>query len=118
MNPPNNQQYKITHLQRETLEILQKSSSLIAQVESVLKSGYTKDKDIIDNEVRKVAKAELSISIIAPMKAGKSTVINAISGMKLLPSHNKGMTTLPTEIELVIGVENPSLSVPNEAKFV
>lgn len=118
MNPPKNQQSKITHLQSEALDILQKSSSLIAQVESVLKSGYTKDKDIIDNEVRKVAKAELSISIIAPMKAGKSTVINAISGMKLLPSHNKGMTTLPTEIELVIGVDNPSLSVPNEVKAV
>ncbi|MEG3935487.1 dynamin family protein [Microcoleus sp. T3_B1] len=118
MNNAKSQQSKITHLQSEALDILQKSSSLIAQVESVLKSGYTKEKDIIDNEVRKVAKAELSISIIAPMKAGKSTVINAISGMKLLPSHNKGMTTLPTEIELVIGVENPSLSVPNEAKFV
>ncbi|MEG4810251.1 dynamin family protein [Microcoleus sp. F8-D3] len=118
MNNAKNKQSKITHLQSEALDILQKSSSLIAQVESVLNSGYTKDKDIIDNEVRKVAKAELSISIIAPMKAGKSTVINAISGMKLLPSHNKGMTTLPTEIELVIGVENPSISVPNEAKAV
>ncbi|XZN90518.1 MAG: dynamin family protein [Microcoleus sp.] len=118
MNPPNNQQSKITHLQRETLDILQKSSSLIAKVESVLKGGYTKEKDIIDNEVRKVTKAELSISIIAPMKAGKSTVINAISGMKLLPSHNKGMTSLPTEIELVVGVENPSLLLPNDAKEI
>lgn len=118
MKNAKNQQSKVTHLQRETLDVLQASSSLIAKVESVLKSGYTKDKEIIDNEVRKVAKAELSISIIAPMKAGKSTVINAISGMKLLPSHNKGMTSLPTEIELVLGVDHPSLSVPNEAKSV
>ena len=118
MKEAKNQEPKITNLQSEALDILQKSSSLIAQVESVLKSGYTKYKDIIDNEIRKVTKAELSISIIAPMKAGKSTVINAISGMKLLPSHNKGMTSLPTEIELVVGVENPSLLVPNDAKKV
>ncbi|MFB8795212.1 MAG: dynamin family protein [Microcoleus sp.] len=118
MKDAKNQQSKITHLQHETLDILQKSSLLIAKVESVLKGGYTKEKDIIDNEVRKVTKAELSISIIAPMKAGKSTVINAISGMKLLPSHNKGMTSLPTEIELVVGVDNPSLLLPNDAKKI
>jgi len=118
MKDAKNQQSKITHLQTETLDILQKSSLLITKVESVLKGGYTKEKDIIDNEVRKVTKAELSISIIAPMNAGKSTVINAISGMKLLPAHNKGMTSLPTEIELVVGVDNPSLLVPNDAKKV
>ncbi|CAF1099466.1 unnamed protein product [Didymodactylos carnosus] len=36
--------------------------------------------------------------IIAPMKAGKSTIINGILGQKLLPTRNTAMTAIPTEI--------------------
>ena len=38
------------------------------------------------------------MAIVAPMKAGKSTIINAIIGQEILPSRNSAMTTLPTEI--------------------
>ncbi|CAF3795821.1 unnamed protein product [Rotaria sp. Silwood1] len=38
--------------------------------------------------------------IIAPMKAGKSTIINAILGQELLPTRNTAMTVIPTEIVL------------------
>ena len=39
------------------------------------------------------------MTIIAPMKAGKSTIINSIIGQELLPSHSAAMTTLPTAID-------------------
>jgi hypothetical protein len=43
---------------------------------------------------------ELRMPIVAPMKAGKSTIINAIVGYELLPARAQAMTTLPTRIVL------------------
>ena len=51
--------------------------------------------------------------IVAPMKAGKSTLINAIIGYPLLPARANPMTTLPTKIKLVDGldVDQPELAL-------
>jgi len=54
-----------------------------------------------------VEKLELMMAIVAPMKAGKSTIINAIAGQAILPSRNAAMTTLPTQI-----IFNPDLAQP------
>ncbi|MFE9477211.1 dynamin family protein [Streptomyces spororaveus] len=43
---------------------------------------------------------ELRMSVVAPMKAGKSTLVNAIVGYELLPARAAAMTTLPTRIVL------------------
>ncbi|WP_190620682.1 dynamin family protein [Streptomyces venezuelae] len=43
---------------------------------------------------------ELRMSVVAPMKAGKSTLVNAIAGYELLPARAAAMTTLPTRIVL------------------
>jgi GTPase Era involved in 16S rRNA processing len=54
----------------------------------------------LEFEFDKVNKLELRMPIIAPMKAGKSTIINAILGQELLPTRNTAMTVIPTEIVL------------------
>jgi dynamin family protein len=52
-----------------------------------------------------VRRLELVMPIVAPMKAGKSTLINAIIGYPLLPARANPMTTLPTRIKLVDGLD-------------
>ncbi|CAF0988582.1 unnamed protein product [Adineta steineri] len=57
--------------------------------------------------------------IVAPMKAGKSTIINAILGQNVLPSRNAAMTVIPTEVVLEVAkpgdiVEEPTLVMDKE----
>ena len=113
-----NHQAKMQNLQKETVELLTASSALMGQVKSILGNGYQKQQELIEHEIRKISKSELLIGIIAPMKAGKSTVINAIIGMQLLPSHNKGMTVLPTEIELRHDITVPILTMTKGTKDI
>ncbi len=61
-----------------------------------------------------VKNLELVMSIVAPMKAGKSTIINAVVGQDLLPSRNAAMTTLPTAILFDAKLEFPLLTLSDE----
>lgn len=66
-----------------------------------------------------VKNLELRMCIVAPMKAGKSTIINGILGQNILPTRNAAMTVIPTEIMLQVvkpndNVEGPSLLMDNE----
>ncbi len=63
-------------------------------------------------ERRKVSSMELRLAVVAPMKAGKSTLINAILGEELLPQRNAAMTTLPLEVFETTEVSGPELQVP------
>lgn len=63
---------------------------------------------------RNVKKLELMMAIVAPMKAGKSTIINAIVGQEILPSRNAAMTTLPTEIVFNAELAEPTLTLSAE----
>ncbi|MBQ0933578.1 dynamin family protein [Ideonella sp. 4Y16] len=47
---------------------------------------------------RQIQHLELRLVVVAPMKAGKSTIINAILGQDLLPNRNSAATSIPTEI--------------------
>ncbi|MFI9586594.1 dynamin family protein [Streptomyces sp. NPDC052236] len=51
-------------------------------------------------ELEAVRGGELRMSVVAPMKAGKSTLVNSIVGYELLPARAAAMTTLPTRIVL------------------
>jgi hypothetical protein len=62
------------------------------------KEFYREFQQQIDRERRNVEQMELVMVIAAPMKAGKSTIINALVGMDLLPHRAAAMTTLPTEV--------------------
>ncbi|CAF4805431.1 unnamed protein product, partial [Rotaria sp. Silwood2] len=57
--------------------------------------------------------------IVAPMKAGKSTIINAILGQNMLPTRNAAMTVIPTEVVLQVAksggtIEEPTLVMDKE----
>jgi hypothetical protein len=51
------------------------------------------------------------MTIVAPMKAGKSTIINAIVGQELVPGHCAAMTTLPTELTFNTQLTEPVLTL-------
>ena len=100
----------IQQLQKETIDILKASSVLVQRVKRFIEAKQQQHyQEMLLQETRKMTNAEVFLPMIAPMNAGKSTVINAIIGTRLLPSHNQGMTTLPTEIELCQDAEMPTL---------
>jgi GTPase SAR1 family protein len=63
----------------------------------------------LEIEGASVRELELRIPVVAQMKAGKSTLINAIVGYELLPHRNMPMTTLPTKIIVTDEVAEPEL---------
>lgn len=54
------------------------------------------------------------MAIVAPMKAGKSTIINAIVGQEILPSRSTAMTTLPTKVVFNSKLTEPTLTLSDE----
>ncbi|QYX33146.1 dynamin family protein [Sphaerospermopsis torques-reginae] len=63
----------------------------------------------VNEKLERVKRKELTMTIVAPTSAGKSTIINAIAGQDLLPSRNDAMTVLPTEIVFSRQVTHPKL---------
>jgi len=49
--------------------------------------------------------------ITAPMKAGKSTIINALIGQEVMPVHSDAMTTLPGEVVFDSTLAEPVLTL-------
>jgi predicted GTPase len=76
--------------------------------------GVQAELDSLLRHLAHVRELELVMPIVAPMKAGKSSLINAIVGYQLLPSRANPMTTLPTKIVIVDGkeLEKPELEIP------
>ncbi|MDV3001085.1 MAG: Clamp-binding protein CrfC [Chroococcopsis gigantea SAG 12.99] len=70
-----------------------------------IKTG--EDQEQINEQIKLVKYLELKMVITAPMKAGKSTFLNAIIGQEILPIHDKPMTTMPTNVVL-----DPQLTQP------
>ena len=64
---------------------------------------------LVNESLKRVKLGELTMTIVAPTSAGKSTVINAIAGQDLLPSRPDAMTVLPTEIVFSREVNRPEL---------
>lgn len=56
--------------------------------------------EAMDGELVAVRDGDLRLPVVAPMKAGKSTIINSLIGYDLLPSRVAAMTALPTRIYL------------------
>lgn len=67
--------------------------------------------DNLKNELQKLDKLEMVLAVIGTMKAGKSTTINAIVGMEILPNRETAMTTLPTLIRNKHGQTQPVLMI-------
>lgn len=102
----------VQDLQQDVIKLLKNISSLLGRASTALGSDsagnkYGELQQEISDAASNVKDLALRMAIVAPMKAGKSTIINAIVGQDILPSRNAAMTTLPTEI-----VFNTELSEP------
>lgn len=92
-------------LQQDVITLLNKIEGLMSRASNLLSSDASGqkyadfEKEVVDAK-QNVEDLELVMAIVAPMKAGKSTIINAIVGQDILPSRASAMTTLPTEILL------------------
>ena len=62
---------------------------------------------LVNESLERAKRSELTMTIVAPTSAGKSTVINAIAGQDLLPRRKDAMTVLPTEIVFSREVKKP-----------
>jgi hypothetical protein len=63
----------------------------------------------VRSDAASLASLELLVTVVAPMSAGKSTLINAVAGADLLPARAAPMTTLPTRVVLDPQVPAPVL---------
>lgn len=104
----------IAELQQETIRLLEATEKLLQQGEAWLNKPeyYRRLVAIAGAERRKVTALELRLSIVAPIKAGKSTIVNAILGAGVLPTRNSAMTSIPTEIIDDPKCSDPELTIP------
>ena len=112
----------VQNLQNDVIDLLTQISSLIGNAMTALHDTTCEKYKDFQEEVfeasRNVEKLELMMAIVAPMKAGKSTVINAIVGEEILPSRNSAMTTLPTQIIFNAELTQPTLTLSSETVAV
>lgn len=103
----------IQALQNETLAQLSKTKNLLEHYQpKTLNNTITQ----LKHQQQTVQQLSLRITIVAPMKAGKSTLVNAITGYPLMPSHSMAMTSLPTEIHFNSHLEAPVLLLNENLK--
>ncbi|MFI6979208.1 dynamin family protein [Embleya sp. NPDC050154] len=97
---------RLAALHQDVLEFFARVESLLAQADPHLEDTKNRKKatqaliDLVTEARTSVQNLELRMAIIAPMKAGKSTIVNSLVGYDLVPSRAAAMTTLPTEIVL------------------
>jgi len=113
----------VQELQKDVIELLAQITALMNRASKALDSEnnehkYGKFQQEVVEAVSNVRELKLMMAIVAPMKAGKSTIINAIVGQEILPSRNAAMTTLPTEIIFDAELEEPSLTLSAEISTV
>ena len=109
----------IDSLQQDVIGLLNEIELLINNTQADLnhseaESKYNQFQQQIAAAGQNVADLQLRMAIVAPMKAGKSTIINAIAGQELLPSCAVAMTTIPTEIVFSTEIEQPVLHLSQD----
>ena len=70
---------------------------------------------VLNGEYLKLERFETVIAVVGTMKAGKSTMINAIVGREVLPNRNAPMTAIPTLIKHSKGRKQPHLTFSEKA---
>lgn len=103
---------RILHLREYTLYIFQQLGKALENYQNDTdgaNNNLEKSLSILRERERQLKDAELSLAVTAPMKAGKSTILNAIIGDGLLPSRALAMTVLPTRVQLCQDQEEPKL---------
>ena len=126
--PFNNAEDPESGLAGVAIELIGRALDLMARSKrNGLDLVWSRNPDGLEGSVRMVRtdldavrNGELRAVVVAPMKAGKSTLVNAIIGYELLPARGSAMTTLPTRIVLdhvvdrrrAIGPRGPAAGVP------
>ncbi len=111
-------------IQKSVVDVLTQVRDLMNYASKKLESSdgkerrYAEHAKSIENEITKVKNLELRMAIAAPMKAGKSTIINAIVGQDILPSRNSEMTILPTEIVFSKDINEPTMSIDSRSNLI
>jgi Dynamin family len=112
---------QLDSLQQEVIGLLDEISILIDNTQEDLNNHalesevkYDQFQQQITAAGQNVADLQLRMAIVAPMKAGKSTIINAIAGQELLPNCAVAMTTIPTEIVFNTELNEPILYLSQE----
>jgi predicted GTPase len=103
----------IPSLQLETIETLRKIDSVLWESNNG-QANFQGHREQILGQINLVRRSELRMAIVAQMNAGKSTIINAIIGQDLLPTHDAAMTTLPTELVFNAALEGPVLKLSKD----
>ena len=111
---------KIIALKKEAMVLLDESVCLLSNAVTKSEAGQERERflhsmGMLKEEAFKLRKNEIVIAVVGTMKAGKSTIINAIVGSEVLPVRNLPMTTLPTLLRHVPGKKEPELSFPGFA---
>lgn len=116
-------------LQEESKRLIAKEISILQKVkespdvlleedngkQSLDLASLPKEVEKLEEERNKLDALELVLAVVGTMKAGKSTTINAIVGMEVLPNRNRPMTALPTLIRHTPGATTPKLTFGNTA---
>lgn len=89
--------------------VMSEGCGILREHDRLLADAIEEDIRHVNEQLKQVKRKELTMTIVAPTSAGKSTIINAIAGQDLLPSRNDAMTVLPTEIVFSSEVTRPKL---------
>ncbi|MCH8505954.1 MAG: dynamin family protein [Ectothiorhodospiraceae bacterium] len=109
----------VQDFQQDTINLLHNIEEVMCRASNLLNSDassktgnkYAEFQKEVSEAKQNVEDLELRMAIVAPMKAGKSTIINAIVGQYILPSRASAMTTLPTEIIFSSNETQPVLTL-------
>lgn len=72
----------------------------VYSLDDEIKSFTENEIKLLKNSIESYQNNEFNITIVAPMKAGKSSFINALIGEDLMPSESEACTFFPIEIKL------------------
>lgn len=103
----------IEALWQDVIHLLKSANEVVTAYNQLYKTNFSGTVPIQQALVN-VEELALRMAVVAPMKAGKSTITNAIVGQPLLPSRNTAMTAIATEILLDTESTEPTLIIPDE----
>lgn len=105
----------IVELQQDVVDGITKVKHLASRAADLMPKGqreeWVETSLLCDQAIDHVKNLELQAAIVAPMSAGKSTIINAIVGENVLPVRNSAMTSVPTRIRFS-DTSEPELEIP------
>ncbi|WNC29618.1 dynamin family protein [Thermosynechococcus sp. PKX82] len=104
----------VEDLRQDVIHLLKQAVDIVERYNNLHKATGTEFSGTlaIRQALANVEEMALRMAVVAPMKAGKSTIINAVVGQPLLPARNTAMTATATEIILDPNIAEPILMVP------